>query len=744
MSPTPQHAQLIAKGRVVALEGVRVDATLRGTGLDVTVTQRFCNAETVPIEAVYVFPLEEGAAVCGFAALIDGRVVRGRVEEREKAFAVYDDALIDGHAAMLLDQERSDVFTASVGSIKPGERIELQIRYVALARREGDAIRVSIPTTVSPRYVPGHQPLAAGQSDGERVNPERWPSVPYGLALSLDIALGGPLAGIESPSHPIRTTLCDSGAQIELSQDNAALDRDVVVLVTPRDAGRPGAIVAREDDGSHVAMITFMPTVEKDDRGLDVVFLLDCSGSMQGSSIDEAERALQLCIRALTPNDRFDVVRFGSTYESMWGAPRPFTQQNLDEASQYIAGVSADLGGTEMLAPLETILGRKRELRVILLTDGQVSNEDEVIALAHAHATHARMFTFGIGNAPSEHLVRSLARVTGGGAEMIAPGERLEPKVMRTFARVRSRAIGEVTIDWGVTAEMAPRRPQILYTGDVCTVLARIASGSPREVSLLVGAQRYTVPLDFAQAVVGGPLPTLWARERIRELEDGATPRGSAQRRPERDTRREAQLVELGQRYGLVSSAASYVVVAERAQGEQTTAPAALRKIPIGWTKGWGGTRNGGRDLFWQQATLSRAHMSFALPTAPAASMRASHRVTEPTQVPKAEAARQQAARRAADRERNDVLLAVLMTQRADGSFGRSPTLAALVGPIIDRVDAVAAEYDDAVLITAVVIYCVEKSYPGRRDEWGLAVEKARAFLAGRGSEIAVERVLSG
>ena len=116
----------------IPLQGVRIEARLTGLGSEVTVTQRYTNLEAVDIEAVYVFPLEEGAAVCGFTARVGDRLIRGRVEEREKAFEVYDDAMAAGHGAFLLDQERPNIFTVSVGNLRPQQSIEIAITYVTL------------------------------------------------------------------------------------------------------------------------------------------------------------------------------------------------------------------------------------------------------------------------------------------------------------------------------------------------------------------------------------------------------------------------------------------------------------------------------------------------------------------------------------------------------------------------------------------------------------------------------------
>src|SRR5512139_1663489 len=118
---------LTREGVPVPLRGVRVEATIRDYAARVVLVQRYRNDEALPIEAVYRFPLEEGVAVCGFEAVIDGRHVVGEVDERGKAFERYDEALAAGHGAYLLDQERPDVFTLSVGSLPPGKEVVVRL-----------------------------------------------------------------------------------------------------------------------------------------------------------------------------------------------------------------------------------------------------------------------------------------------------------------------------------------------------------------------------------------------------------------------------------------------------------------------------------------------------------------------------------------------------------------------------------------------------------------------------------------
>lgn len=774
---------LFADDRSVPLEGVRIDAILSGPCVEVTLTQRYRNREPVPVEAVYVFPLEEQAAVCGFAAKVGDTLVRGHVEERDRAFDLYDDAMMDGHGAFLLDQERPNVFTASVGNLRPNEAVQLQIRYVALARREGDAIRLAIPTTVSPRYVPSAPPVV-GQPEGERVNPEKWLEVPYGLQLSIDVrASTSVLRRLESPSHPIRTTLRADGATVELSQDEVALDRDFVLLVETTEPHRPFARVAREPDGRRVAMVSFLPDLRPDpSAGHEVLFLLDCSGSMQGESIAQAKRALLLCIRALGEHDTFDVVRFGSIHQSLWNEPRRFDDRTLEQATQHVQRIDADLGGTEILEPLRMLLARPadpaRPRRILLLTDGQVSNEQEVIALARQHADHASIFSFGIGAGASEHLVRGVARASRGTSEMIFPGERIEPKVLRTFDRVRTPSLSDVRVDWkGLVVEQAPGRTPQLFAGDALTVFARIERGDASTIELIADAHRFPVALDLERPVSDaidsshlGPIPILWARERIRELEDDADPRrGSAQSRPGREDRKHVQLVELGTRYGLLSSATSYVAIEERAERDKPTQPSELRRVPVALTSGWGGVGStppagvimrGSKHTGSAGAVHSRTiprppgppplrravvPMSPAAPPPPPRAAAPARPAPAAAYAPIAPRSLESVTdAMASPSDPTDRVFDLLMTQKADGRFERSPLLLAWLGA--DRADALAraiAQHGEP-LVTAVVIALLAREAPDRESEWRPAVSKAERWLAKQGSDPTLASIVLG
>ncbi|MBD3261414.1 MAG: hypothetical protein GF334_06970 [Candidatus Altiarchaeales archaeon] len=197
------HANLVTPdGGEIPLQGVMIEGHIAGTHARITVKQRFKNKEDKDLEAVYTFPLQENSAVCGFSAKVGDRIIEGVVDEKEKAFETYDDAMAEGHGAFLLDQERPNIFTTSVGNLKPKTEVEVSITYVSPLTFEDKALRVMIPTTISPRFVP-YDPVEVGQPDSEKINPPTQDSVPYGFNLNLTVEMGSKITEVVSPSHKI-------------------------------------------------------------------------------------------------------------------------------------------------------------------------------------------------------------------------------------------------------------------------------------------------------------------------------------------------------------------------------------------------------------------------------------------------------------------------------------------------------------------------------------------------------------
>jgi Vault protein inter-alpha-trypsin domain/von Willebrand factor type A domain len=759
----------------IPLEGVRIEAEVRDFCARVTVDQRYRNTEHQPLEAVYVFPLDEGAAVCGFEAMIDGAHVVGRVKEREQAFAEYDDALAAGHGAYLLDQERPDIFTASIGNLPPGKEVLVRIRYVAELPRDGDDIRFTLPTTVSPRYAPAEDQRGVGRTPAEALNPPVAFSVPYGLELEVKLDMACRMSALESPSHPVSVETEAEGrrARVRLGERLAALDRDFVLKVRLAEPGKPRTSVETDASGRTAALLAFEPRFAAGETPGEYVFLVDRSGSMGGPSIAEARNALQLCLRGLRGGSFFNIVSFGSRFEAVFGESRPYDEDSLAEATRAVAAIDADFGGTEIHSALEWILTRPLRpglaRQLFVLTDGQVTNTEAVIALVRKHSEETRLFAFGIGAGASAHLVRGIARAGEGEAEFIAPGERTEDKVTRQLKRAFAPALTDVEVDWGgLRVTQAPHRLPPVFAGGRLLVYGFLEDAKPAEVTLRGtgpdGPVSFPLRLDPAEAPSGTLLATLAARTAIRDLEEGRSTlhdrRGSLQERDGKAKDRVIQeIVRLGVTYGLVSRHTSYVAVEERVTPVQ--GDAVLRRVPVALTRGWGGLedgivmRTGAAGRMAHAVTLASVdeasgfdvRFADALPGTVAAPRAAYAKHTESRQSEptlgrrllrrlglSAEAAEGIASGRGSSEGAVDRLVTL---QRADGSWELSQELAAVLGRNL-------AELEGAIPLgttggnpravrrawaTATALAWLERQAAGS-ERFEMMAEKAREWLA--------------
>jgi Ca-activated chloride channel family protein len=755
----------------IALRGVHLHARLSGMSQKTTIEQTFVNLEPRAIEAVYTFPLPDGAAVCGFEVFTSDGVLTGTIEESGQAIEQYENAIDEGDGAFLMEQDRPDVFTVRVGNIKPRQAATIRLTYVCALDRVDKSIRVVFPTTIAPRYTTATatDPIQAA-IEGDALNPPHVLNVPYGISMEIDIALGRELMRVNSPSHLITVANGDAGTyRVTLSQGVSEMDRDFVLLLDFKREHEPRVEVTGGREGESYLAVTFVPEFDEHellDRGAtETVFVLDCSGSMQGESIAQAAAALELCLRSMSVGDRFNICRFGSTWELMSSEPVVYSQTTLDRAIQYIRR-NADLGGTELYPPLQAILsiapaaGTVRN--IIVLTDGQVSNEPAIVELARSQRGHNRFFSFGIGPASSAFLVKGIARATGGAAEFISAGERIDDKVLRTFGRIASPSVTDVTIDWEncevqTLAELPP-----VFDGDVLAVFARASGRLPKKVTLRcttsAGRRLWSVDVP-APHDDGGLIATMWARRTIQSLEEVNAVRPH---RVSRDSKsREYQmLISLSRQFGLLTSLTTFVAVEHRSLGERNAGQPALRRLPVLLAAGWGGVEAErghpaqagnfvGRRRGAGGVTLDRLRS-----TAPAAgpippSIAAASNARFFSNAKSGSFLRKSVSEHAIDKDiasANDHpsdVRAILSLQAANGAFGANPIIDVIFKrtrrdmlkwrSAVERAVSTVElhEKTDDIVMTITILLLLQIQFPDQEQVWNRAFRKAcRDFLA--------------
>jgi Ca-activated chloride channel homolog len=594
-------------GKPIPLRAVDVSGDVIGGTARIKVRQRYENVETKPIEAIYVFPLPTEATLSGFVMECNGRRIEGVCKEREEAFRAYDDATLEGHGAALLEQERANVFTATVGNLLPGETTIIECEYVQRLHASEGSLRVMIPTLVAPRYIPGApQGDRTGHGvgnptdrvpDADRISPKIGkPDYTFGLALDLHVGD----AAIESPSHSIVVQRQGSVARVTLT--NMPLDRDVVILAEGTEKAPVQAIVAhRAGDVGTFAISRLVDLFDASLHGgkpepLDVVFVIDRSGSMGGTSIEEARKALRLCMRQLREGDRFSIIAFDDQQEVF--AKVPFTQKTLENADRFIASIDAR-GGTELLAPLTAAVADASAGVVVLLTDGQVGNEDEILAAVMAARKSTRIYTFGIGTNVSDALLSQLARRTGGAVEFIHPGERIDDKVVTVFSRAIAPRVTNVKVKLiGVEAdELAPTELSDLIDGEAWSLFGRYRTPGRGRVevrgTLRNEAFLLELPIELPEAADNLSVEKLWAAERVRDLE-------SIEVEGRRKQTMKDRIVAIATAHGVASRYTSFLAIETRSGDRRVPGAPEARPVPVHAPAGWAmfepqvSTRSGG------------------------------------------------------------------------------------------------------------------------------------------------------
>jgi Ca-activated chloride channel homolog len=617
------------------LDAVDVRAAIAGTSAGVELTQGFRNPFDIPLEATYIFPLPDRAAVTAMRMECAGHVVEGVLKERSQAREDYDQAIAAGRRAAIAEEDRPDVFTIRVGNIAPGERVTVRLTLAQPLPYSDGEVTFRFPLVVAPRYIPGSPlggaPAGSGVAadtdsvpDASRISPPvllpGFPN-PVRLTVSADIDPAGlPLAGIRCSLHATAEQAAADGHTIVRLRPGERLDRDFILRLAVADHDQVAtSLMLTPDTGDYPAQGTFTLTLLPPDgdsrpRPRDVVLVLDRSGSMAGWKMVAARRAAARIVDTLTGSDRFAVLRFDNRVERLPSVPAGLaeaTDRNRFRAVEWLARTDAR-GGTEMLAPLEEAVrlladeaeregagggaagpdggshapgGRDRVL--VLITDGQVGNEDQILHRLGPLLAGIRVHVVGIDRAVNAGFLSRLAGAGRGRCELVESEDRLDEAAARIHRRIGAPLVTGIALAAdGLQIEPGTVAPSLLpdlFEGVPVTVTGRWR-GTPGGAIMVRGTTPDGTPFEskVTAAVGGNPASTAtWARAHLRDLEDRyaclADTAGLA--------RLEHQITGVSLRYGVLCRFTAFVAVDARVVTDggvphRVTQPV---ELPSGW-----------------------------------------------------------------------------------------------------------------------------------------------------------------
>jgi Ca-activated chloride channel family protein len=574
--------------QVFPLKQTEVKAKIAGNISRVEVVQKFENPFPESLEAVYVFPLPDEAAVDDMEIKIGDRTIKADIKLREEALEIYEQARQQGRTAGLLEQERSNIFTQSLANIKPGEKIEVTIRYTeSLKFADGDYEFV-FPMVVGPRYISGNTtppnpPNSRGgdssesreaiegnntlfpslaregqggvNTDADRINP---PVLPPGtisghnIAVSVEIDAGVAIGDVRSTSHQITTNRSGNNiVRVQLANSDTIPNKDLILRYRVAGENTRATILTQSDKrGGHFATYLIPALNYKTNQIVpkDVVFLMDTSGSQQGEPLAKSQELMRRFIQGLNPNDTFTIIDFANTAQALSTTPLANTAENRQRAINYIDKLQAN-GGTELFNGIQAVMNfpaaaRGRLRSVVLITDGYIGNENEVLALVQQSLKPGnRLYSFGVGSSVNRFLLNRLAEVGRGTSQVIRQDEPSASAVEKFFTQINSPVLTNIQISWegkGEKPEIYPIAAPDLFASGPLVLFGKKTDRAPGQLRIrgtLAGGKAYeqVLPVNFAQSGggrqrestsvsatatdFGNPaVAQLWGRSRIKDL----------------------------------------------------------------------------------------------------------------------------------------------------------------------------------------------------------------------------------
>lgn len=602
-------------GRVVARAGSEtfdlrlldsaLKVSIQGDMATVEVRQTFQNPARVPVEAEYLFPLNQHAAVYGMVMQVGEETVQAVIRKKARAEAEFAQAAEEGKAAALLTQHRPNMFTQRIANLMPGLPVEVTLRYVQMVPKIDGQYELVVPLIVGPRYKsPGLEPQMASTEEIP-LEDATWsvdplPAYPQvaGLDLpetvaservSLDLTLEGgvDVSGFHSPTHPLDTAETESGLTAAFTGGKVMDNRDLVLRYELGGEDLQAAVLSHQDARGGFLSLLVEPPAAADEATAtprELVFALDTSGSMAGQPMAASKRFMDAALQGLRPGDYFRIIPFASSARHFSAAATPATAANIRKGRKFVSRLSTG-GGTEIDNAVRTAFATaspEGTMRIVVfLSDGYIGDEARVLRTIRGQIGQARIYAFGIGNSVNRYLLDAMAEEGRGYSRYVALDEDALEAAEVMAANLKTPLLTDIEIDWGGlgVAEVTPSRLPDLFAGSSLRIHARYDGAQQGQILLkgLVQGRPAQMPvqLTLTEAAANAALPLIWARNRIATLERQIAVR-------DRSEAAEKEITRLGLDYSLQTRNTSFVAVSSQVVNTTgQTAQAAAVPLPM-------------------------------------------------------------------------------------------------------------------------------------------------------------------
>ncbi|XP_031218415.1 protein mono-ADP-ribosyltransferase PARP4 isoform X2 [Mastomys coucha] len=561
----------------VPLDSVHIKGRIIDFVAQVIVFQTYTNQSQVPIEAKYIFPLDDKAAVCGFEAFINGKHIVGEIKEKEEARQKYQEAISHGHGAYLMDQDAPDVFTVSVGNLPPRAKVLIKITYITELSIQGPVAIFFIPATVAP----WQQDKALNENLQDTVETicikEIGAEQSFSLAMSIEMPYM--IEFISSDTHELRQKSTDCKAVISTMEGSSLDSTGFSLHIALRDAYLPRMWVEKHPEKeSEACMLVFQPELadilpdlcEKN----EVIICLDCSSSMEGVTFTQAKQIALYALSLLGEEQKVNIMQFGTGYKELFSYPKCITDNKM--ATEFIMSAAPSMGNTDfwkILRYLSFLYPSEGFRNILLISDGHLQSESLTLQLVKRNTQHTRVFTCAVGSTANRHILRTLSQYGAGVFEYFNSKSKhsWKKQIEAQMTRIRSPSCHSVSVKWQQLSRDTPEPLQApawlpsLFHNDRLLVYGFIPHCTQATLRAFIQEKEFCTMVSTTelQKTTGTMIHKLAARALIRDYEDGILHDNETNHEMKKNIMK-SLIIELSKENSLITQFTSFVAVEKR------------------------------------------------------------------------------------------------------------------------------------------------------------------------------------
>ncbi len=557
------------------LQSYNADVDIVGNIANVKLTQTFINVSGQTIDAKYRFPGSTQAAVNGMTMKIKDRVIYAQIQEKQQARETFETAKKEGKRASLLSQEKPNIFTTEVANIYSGDTIQVIVEYSEIIEYKDYTYSFVLPTKIGGRYQGYNE--KTGTKDGYDVyqNPYYNKTIDFNINVSISSIFD--VAKVKCKTHTIFAEQEGNKTFVKMNTPSA-LDRDFILQYEMVSKKVESGLLIHEGEEENFFLLMLqapkrVPAEEILPR--EYVFVVDVSGSMSGKPIETAIHLFGNLLEKTNEKDMFNVIKFAGDNKVLFSKAEPATMENLQKGFDFL-GDESGYGGTELLEALKKAMTlpklEKYSRSVILITDGFISADLEVIEYLSQNLDKGNIFPFGIGESVNRYVIEGLANVSMSEPFIITDMEDADKEADKFKEYIDSPVMTDIKIDFeGLDVyDIIPEKIPDVYAQRPIIISGKFR-GAPEGIVYVNGQngkqemKTYFEVERFAQEDTSQVLKYLWARRKLQTLQD--FPGEYSFRKKDNN---KAAIIDLGLKYHLMTNHTSFVAVDTEAEPQQT------------------------------------------------------------------------------------------------------------------------------------------------------------------------------